>query len=1144
VSISETITIDAGPAIAQLDEVAAAADRAAEAMARLGKGGSFGAGAEKLAASMAAAADRIEAASTRAAAAMGRMSTAARAATGGIDSLGASADAAAAGEDRLAASTDAAAAAMDRQAMAGGRATRATAEAGAAHEKFWKGVKVLAVGGAVAAVYGIDKAMKLQTEVTRLYTAAGLKGVKPGDVTAATLAIGSKTGFSGQTIAEAMYHPVSAGLDWKTTKTLTEQSANLANIHGANIEDTTYALSSMMKAYNQSAKDVIPTAALLNSIVGQGDMRFQDFNESVKNWAPTGASMGISMQSMGAGLAYLTDRGNSAEVASTRMTMGLSMATAGSKAANVYLRDLGLTTGTLDLKNKSLQATMEKGGLTTNKFAADLKKPDGLYVALNDMQQAFHKAGLSAGQSDQVMAKIFGGGRSDKAIVSLMQNLEGVRQKYEQIGQGVHDYGKSVATEQATAQQKWKDFLATGQNLATGFGNALLPMFTKIAGLGASLLQGHGGAVGGVLGGAAALFTGKKLVSGVGSAVKTGESALRGVGKIAETLHIPGLDKLAGIGKNTGAAALDGSAARLSAAAAALDGAAEKLAGGSALGGPGGAAGKAGRAAEGAAAAGTAGETVGLSASMLAAPLLGAGAGLALGLYLDKYKKYDGPAVPGQQGPRAYESRSDAWRQYDAPPKPAAPTAFTNTLAQAMGKPVKMPPPDISALTAAKGKAAADAKALAQSVEAALKKPAKAAKPDISAYRAAIGPARTDGAAVSAGFAGGIRAGMGAAVAAAGAVASAAAAAMGHAVQARSPSKVTEKIGKDTAAGFVVGLEGGKSAVDAAATALGKNAAKAADIASIDATAKKMLAEVPKGDTGLTKLLRADQSKLIQLANQRSRLEQEITDAGQITKNMISGASIMGAMGYTPAMAAAGGPQSSAGMITGMQSQAGDLKAFAKQVAQLKKMGLNATSLDQIIQAGPAQGLPVAQGLTSGGKGAIGQVNQLEKQIQGASRSIGSTGGTAMYQAGVDAAQGLAAGIRSQLGSVVAAIGHLAKAMVAAMKKATKSHSPSLVFAEIGRGFPEGLALGVDAGSAVAEASVRRMGQRAVAAFPAGHPGSSGHGGGGQVSHVTNVYVQGHVMAEHDLVNVVQEHVLTRANNNWQTGWRLPGRAA
>jgi hypothetical protein len=361
---------------------------------------------------------------------------------------------------------------------------------------------------------------------------------------------------------------------------------------------------------------------------------------------------------------------------------------------------------------------------------------------------------------------------------------------------------------------------------------------------------------------------------------------------------------------------------------------------------------------------------------------------------------------------------------------------------------------------------------------------------------------------------------------------------MARALQTRSPSRVTHKIGKDASAGLVLGLEGGKAAVDAAATALGRNVAKAADIASIDSTVKKMLARVPHGDTGLTRMLKADNTKLVSLANQRARLEQEIQDSEQIAKSMITGASIMNAataVPYDP-----GTQQSAAGLVGGMQAQAGNLKLFAQQVQQLKRMGLNATSLDQIIQAGPDQGLAVAQGLTSGGKGPISQVNQLEKQIQGSASRIGDVGGPAMYRAGVDAAKGLALGLKSQLGSVVSAIGQLARAMVAAIRRELKSHSPSLVFHEIGLGLPQGLAMGVDAGSATAEASVRRMGQRAVQAWPAAR--GSGHGGGGHTE--IHIHVQGHVMAEHDLVSLVQEHVLTRATNNWQTGWRPPGRAA
>ncbi len=597
-AIIETISVEAGGAISQLDALAAAADKTAAAFDKLKTGAAGGASFDKMAASMDAAASKIEASVAKieasfsklagagdgAGAGLDKVGAAADSAAGPLDAAAAAADAAAAAQDRLAGSADAGAAAMDRQAASGERAgakSAAGAEAGAAG--FAKFSKTVLLGFGVAAAYGIDKAMGLNAEVTRLYTAAGLTHAPFQQVQQDMLKIGSQTGYTGEQIAQAMYHPVSAGLNLATSLGLVTQAANLANIHGANLEDTTYALSSVMKAYNQSTKDVVPTAALLNSIVGQGDMRFQDFNQSVKNWAPTGASMGISIQSMGAGLAYLTDRGNSAEVASTRMTMGLSMVTAGSKEANTFLKSLGLTTGSVALRNESLAQVMNKYGLTTNKIAADLKKPDGLYVALTDLQHAFHASGLTAAQSDQVMAKLFGGGRSDKAILSLMSNLDGLKQKYDQITQGVNGYQASVAKEQATPQQKWKDLTSGLQNAATGFGLALLPAFSAAAGFASKILSDLNGSKGAWrdiavgAGGLAAVFTANKLASGVKEAFATGEAGLRGIGKLFNISGLANLGKSAGAGAAT--AGLEGAATSLDGSATALDGAAEALSG-------------------------------------------------------------------------------------------------------------------------------------------------------------------------------------------------------------------------------------------------------------------------------------------------------------------------------------------------------------------------------------------------------------------------------------------------------------------------------------------------------------------------------------------------------------------------------------
>ena len=1211
-AIIETIDVDAGPALAGLKEFASALEDAsgkwADFQAKLGSG-LGGGGADKLAASMDEAAASISAAADKAdkaAASLERIGSAGEAAGGGLDRAAAGADAAAASSDRLAASADEAGAALDRQALAGSRAGDSSAKAAEASASGWmKAGKVAAISIGIAAAYGIDKAMKLNAEVTRLYTAAGLQGVSPAQATAAVLRIGTQTGFSGQQIAEAMYHPVSAGLNWQTAQGLTRQSANLANIHGANLDDTTYAMSSVMKGYNLGAGQVNQTAAELNSIVGQGDMRFQDFNESVKNWVPTAASMGISMQSMGAGLDYLTDRGNSAEVASTRLTMGLSMATSGSKAANVYLKDLGLTTGSLDLKNKSLQATMEAGGLTTNKFAADLKKPDGLYVALTDMKTAFDKAGLSSSQADSVMAKIFGGGRSDKAIVALMQNLDGVKLKYDQIGQGVRNYGGDVAKEQATAAQKWQDFKAGMGNLATGFGNSLLPYFTSLAGEADKFLgflsksKGAADLLVGSVGALAALFTGKKLVSGIESAFSTGETALKGIGKVSQVLNIPGLSKLANIGGSTGldtaAANLNAAAASLKAAAGSLDTSAGELdtsageldtaatkedVGGGGVGkGAGSALGGVAMAAAGAWLLGHgighflgAPTTQDTKTYQQAVPgwLQGAAGfvfgGKAASVYRDVPSSL-GPAtvparlpsrIPGLSagtaaaatandqfapgfGPNAANGQFAAGLPGSVAAKPDL-TQFSSTLAAAMGKPVKLPPPDVSSYRADAARAGAD---FDSALAAALRKPLKVAPPDLTPYTAARGPATSDGANLSAGFAAGIESGKGAAVAAAADVASAAAAAMGHAIQSKSPSKVTEKIGKDFDSGFVVGLEGGQSAVNAAAQAVGKDAAKAADITTLDNTVTKMLAQVPKGDTALTKWLKGDEAKLTALANKRQMLEAEITDSQQIAQQALSNSSILNAASYTPALAAAGGPQSASAAIQGLQSMLADQKAFTSQIGQLKKEGLNATSLTQLIQGGASAGLPVTAGLV-GNSAAIKQINQLEAKLHASAAKLGDEGAGPMYQAGVQAGQGLAEGIKSQLGSVDAAIKQLADSMVAEIRKDLKSHSPSLVFRDEGVSIPQGVALGVDAGTPVAVAAVGRMGSRLSGAHPGvsyGHDGAFAGGGHSVTVHQTiNVNVSGSVMSDNDLANTVQRAFNKRGNNNWQTGLVLPGR--
>jgi hypothetical protein len=559
-------------------------------------------------------------------------------------------------------------------------------------------------------------------------------------------------------------------------------------------------------------------------------------------------------------------------------------------------------------------------------------------------------------------------------------------------------------------------------------------------------------------------------------------------------------------------------------------------------------------------------------------------------------------------------------------------------------QPVKIPPPDTSGLTTAKEKAVNDM----SGIKAAMKppQPVKIPEPDmskvvaakekavtamsgiVSAMQAAAGPARAAGAAVGQGLAAGLQSEDAAVAAAAQHLAAEAANAMRNALQTHSPSKVTEVIGADAALGVAAGLKkktsavksaatqlsqatisslqtgllGGQSAVDAVMTALGKGP-RPQDITTIQSTVSKLESELQTAlgkkvvtkseDSALTKFLEKDSSKLQRLASKRAVLMAEITNAQQIATQVISGESIM-----TAQQAEQAGPIqpiAPSDLITGMQQQAGNAQAFAGTVAKLKKEGLNASTLNQIIQAGPEQGLATAQGIDTGGKGAIAQLNTLQQQINQSAASIGDTGGPAMYQAGVDAGSGVAKGLKSQLASVESEMGKIGKQMVSAVtaavggnskaamkdagaglglgfaqgiasetsaaaaaaaklakaaedaaKNTLKSHSPSIVFRDLGYTVPQGIALGFDDGQSLVAAAASRLASAAAGAYTS-HPAAAALGaGGGAVSHNynTTVNVQGSVIAERNLNDAVQQAVLVHGSNNWQMGQRYPGRAA
>lgn len=172
------------------------------------------------------------------------------------------------------------------------------------------------------------------------------------------------------------------------------------------------------------------------------------------------------------------------------------------------------------------------------------------------------------------------------------------------------------------------------------------------------------------------------------------------------------------------------------------------------------------------------------------------------------------------------------------------------------------------------------------------------------------------------------------------------------------------------------------------------------------------------------------------------------------------------------------------GMRRELKSALGDTRRFTEAIKQLQAMGLNETSLRQIVEAGPEGGLDEAIALARSGSGGVAQINQLQKYLESAGMDLATGLNNQFYTAGIKAAEGLVRGLQSQEAALVRAMDSLADKLVSSIKKKLKIKSPSGVFEdEIGAMLPEGAARGIYKRMAVAERASAQLGNQTIINF-------------------------------------------------------------
>jgi hypothetical protein len=143
-----------------------------------------------------------------------------------------------------------------------------------------------------------------------------------------------------------------------------------------------------------------------------------------------------------------------------------------------------------------------------------------------------------------------------------------------------------------------------------------------------------------------------------------------------------------------------------------------------------------------------------------------------------------------------------------------------------------------------------------------------------------------------------------------------------------------------------------------------------------------------------------------------------------------------------------------------LKKQVVDTQSLADVMAKLRKMGLDDASYKAIIAKG-TDALPFAEQILAGGKSAIKELQDLDSKLSSEAKALGGSASTALYQAGVDAAQGVVDGLVRQRDAIAKEMRRIAHTLVVELKKELKIKSPSQVFDDLGQFTGKGLANGL-----------------------------------------------------------------------------------
>lgn len=352
------------------------------------------------------------------------------------------------------------------------------------------------LGGAGAIGGAVKSALTFQQQMLLIKTQAGASTAELNSMTAAVMKLAPAVGVGPNELALALFHIESVGLRGATALDVLKISAQGARVGIASVEDVSNALAAAMRSSIAGTETAGKAMGTLNAIIGAGNLRMQQLTGALGTGILSSArAFGLTLTDVGAALAVLTDQGVSAEMAGTRLRTAFAQMGAPTAKARKELKLFGLD---------------------AQQLAKDMRQPNGLMFALQDLYKhlAEHGGVFAAGSKNAAGKDVsgqltttgsaaitasFGGARTGVAILTLLNSLSLLQQKYTTIGQLSGKFGEQVASTAETAAFKFHRLQASLETLGIAMGNVLLPAFASIADTAATFFtQNTDGIVGGL----------------------------------------------------------------------------------------------------------------------------------------------------------------------------------------------------------------------------------------------------------------------------------------------------------------------------------------------------------------------------------------------------------------------------------------------------------------------------------------------------------------------------------------------------------------------------------------------------------------------------------------------------------------------